>query len=58
MKNNYACMYIKFLATPIACRYSQAKKCFFFLMGNSPNVMEEKYRYFNVFFKETKVQNT
>lgn len=30
----------------------------FFLMGNSPNVMEEKYRYFNVFFKETKVQNT
>lgn len=31
---------------------------FFFKMGNSPNVMEEKYRYFNVFFKETKVQNT
>ena len=33
MKNNYACMYIKFLATPIACRYSQAKKFLFFLNG-------------------------
>lgn len=58
MKNNYACMYIKFLATPIACRYSQAKKFLFFKMGNSPNVMEEKYRNLNVFFKKIKVQNT